>query len=442
MFLRNRDVITGLVAQVLQYGAAFALLPFIVTRISKEQVSIWFIFVTIQSLVILADFGFQPSISRAFSAAYGGASHLLRQGLSTSMGEQPSLALVNEIYRASRKLYLALAVLVLLILLTLGSFYLLSLADRAAMTPRSLMLAWLPFSLSVAANLYLLWAAPLLIGAGLVHQSYYFTIVTKGSFTALGILFLLLDGGLVGLALANLCSIIIGMAVLFYLIRPLVKPLHEIQELIDHPPILTILWPNASKSGLVALGGFLVGRSNILLISSFLGLTASGQYALSLQVLSACVAMSQIPIIVAVPTMTRLRVQEQRDLLRQQYVTRHLVQLAIFSVTVIAFNVVGPHLLTAIGSRIGILPQPALAMLSVVLLLEANHTNAAIGLATNNHVPFVWSALYSGIAVVLLSFLSMKLGMGIIGAITAQGVVQIVYNNWKWPLEIWKDLRA
>ncbi|HEY0129937.1 MAG TPA: hypothetical protein VGB57_00935, partial [Allosphingosinicella sp.] len=73
---RHRAVAIGLVAQLLQYGGALLMLPLVLTRLSAAEVAIFYVFLTIQGLSLLADLGFQPTFARAFASAFAGASEL------------------------------------------------------------------------------------------------------------------------------------------------------------------------------------------------------------------------------------------------------------------------------------------------------------------------------------------------------------------------------
>jgi uncharacterized membrane protein len=39
----------------------------------------------------------------------------------------------------------------------------------------------------------------------------------------------------------------------------------------------------------------------------------------------------------------------------------------------------------------------------------------------------------------LLATLVSWLGWGLIAVIAAQGLVQLAYNNWRWPLRAWRE---
>ena len=76
------------------------------------------------------------------------------------------------------------------------------------------------------------------------------------------------------------------------------------------------------------------------------------------------------------------------------------------------------------------------------LLLEMIHSNAATFITTRNRVPFVSSSILSGVAMVLISlFLINFTDLGLWSLLISQAVIQLLYNNWKWPLEVNKELK-
>ena len=438
---RHGAVSAGLLAQALQYASALALLPFIVTRLSEAEVAIWYIFVTIQGLVLLADFGFQPTIGRAIASAFAGSSELKRQGLASPMaGAAANLPLVQRVVVTARRLYLALAVCVLVLLATLGTAYVSEIAP--GQDAERIRTAWLLFALGTAANLYFLWIVPLLLGSGRVAQSYLFTIVNRGGFALIGVAVLLAGGGLVALAAANLAGVLIARGAAEAMLRPILRSFANIAATREEArAVLLSLWPNTWRLGLVALGAFAINRSNILVIASLISLSAAASYAITLQLFAALAAVAQLPTQASLPRMIALRVQGDVASLRQMFLLRQAFLVATFVVGAGFLLLVGRPLLDLVGSTVQLLEPAEMAVLAVILLLEANHSNCAIVITTGNRVPFVWPGLLSGGAVVMLAIVVAYKGGGLIGVILAQGLVQLLYNNWKWPLMLWKELR-
>lgn len=77
------------------------------------------------------------------------------------------------------------------------------------------------------------------------------------------------------------------------------------------------------------------------------------------------------------------------------------------------------------------------------LLLEMIHSNVATFITTRNRAPFVKASILSEIAIILISlFLINFTDLGLWSLLFSQAIVQLMYNNWKWPLEINKELKV
>ena len=60
---------------------------------------------------------------------------------------------------------------------------------------------------------------------------------------------------------------------------------------------------------------------------------------------------------------------------------------------------------------------------------------------TKNEVPFYKASILSGLVIVLLLILSFKLTqLGVFSMVIVPLVVDILYQGWKWPLEVIREL--
>ena len=118
------------------------------------------------------------------------------------------------------------------------------------------------------------------------------------------------------------------------------------------------------------------------------------------------------------------------------------VSLGTFILGVVLLLIVGPWLLSMINGNTTILPFNQLLFLATVLFLEVNHNNFASVISTKNEIPYMWPYLLAGFFIILLSILFTSItSFGIWSSLLAQGVVQLSYNNWKWPMVVWKELK-
>jgi hypothetical protein len=74
------------------------------------------------------------------------------------------------------------------------------------------------------------------------------------------------------------------------------------------------------------------------------------------------------------------------------------------------------------------------------LFLEGNHSIFASFISTSNKLPYVFSYVFSSIAIIIVSYFVLKKIPNVYAMIIPMFVVQLLYNNWKWPLYVTKEL--
>jgi hypothetical protein len=97
--------------------------------------------------------------------------------------------------------------------------------------------------------------------------------------------------------------------------------------------------------------------------------------------------------------------------------------------------------LELIGSETRFLPTTMLCAMLLINLLENNHATAAGFISADNRIPFFIPSLISGAGTLLLLWLFLSVfHWGIWGMILAPGLAQLVYQNWKWPSVVIKEI--
>ena len=96
----KKTLLWGYIAQFFQYGTALLILPIVLNQLPAKDMAIWYIFMSIQSIVGLIDFGFSPSISKQVSFVYSGVSSLSKEGISDgNTKSELNIALLNDLYK-------------------------------------------------------------------------------------------------------------------------------------------------------------------------------------------------------------------------------------------------------------------------------------------------------------------------------------------------------
>jgi len=433
----------GVMAQFLQYGAALLLLPLIVTYLSPEQVGVWYVFIAVQGLAMLMDFGFQPSFARSFALAFSGSRELTREGLGVERGESANYALAGKVLLAARMIYAGASLVILSILLSFGTLYVAWVAESGgALAHADVLMAWVIFSFAVSVNLYLMWVSPMLIGADKVDKNYLYLITNRGTFFLVGAVLLVQGYGLSGLSAAFLLGPLFARIAVAAFLHPLLADIKEAgsPEFRAARRELAIIWHNSKKMGVVSIGAYLITRYNIFVVSSFIGLSAAASYGITVQIFMALNSVSQMAFHVSLPKMVRARLESNLGDLKKLFAGASLFYLITFALGGVVIVLFGNSLLSLVGSSIKLLDRSFLLVLLLVFVLEGNHSNSALTITTANTVPFARPAIFSGVAICGLSTLSGYFGLGMMGVILSQGLVQLLYNNWKWPKMVYEEL--
>jgi O-antigen/teichoic acid export membrane protein len=145
---------------------------------------------------------------------------------------------------------------------------------------------------------------------------------------------------------------------------------------------------------------------------------------------------------VYMPKVFQWRVEGRIDLVKKTFYLSSIVMLVVFVLSGVVVVLWGDCVLDLLKSSTMLLPTSLLILIFVQHYLEYNHSNAAQYLLSRNEVPFFKASLISAVGVlVLLGVFVVWLDKGVLGMILAPMLVQAVYQNWKWPLEVVNDFR-
>ena len=432
-----RDVNWGVLAQGLNIASGLILLPVVLIYLSVEEVGLWFVFSSLTGLAFLLELGLQPSIARYVAYIYAGAQKLQKVGISSDENNKSiNFNLLGDVFLSAKKIYFRITILVLIFLLGLGSLYITSLVT-SSLSLMTVLLAWMMFSIGFIANFYFGYYIAFLQGRGEITIANKIIVTNRLLMISFGSLFLILGYGLIGLGLASLLSTVLSRFLLHYMFwkdnTPEALYLKRINMIYDKNTS-GVLWHNSVKLGWVYVGAFLITRMNVLIASSFLGLTIAASYGLTMQILIMLSTLASTLFTLKLPSMNAAQAIGKSEKILMSF-GQSLTLSWLFYFLAAAFIVMfGNDVLKYFGSNALLLENNLLIAFSVIMFLEMNHSLCASFLTTFNEVSFVASALVSGFLIVTLSMIFVYvLEFGIWGLILSQGFVQLAYNNWKWP---------
>ncbi|CAM2917372.1 O-unit flippase-like protein [Rariglobus hedericola] len=421
---------TGLIfiAHGLRMAGGVLVLPLALRLIPKQEMGLYYTFLAVSGLVNLLDFGFAPAVSRNAGYAMGGAEKLTSHGIPPLGIGGVNLNLLGEL-TTSVEIYYRWASAVLAILLFSGGSYYIYTRIVAESLSESLMGAWLLFSCGQAGLFYASSWSNLLIGSGQLRA---FAIITIWS-QLLSVFTLCVLLGLKSSIWAYGISGVFTSCINLWLYRrfflKLVNPRLPQKNFSKAFNGVKTLWPMAWRQGVVMLGAFMIQRTTTLICSLKVGLDETAEYGLTVYLITVIFQIASIPVSIVMPEIVRLRIVGDRHKIWTLFLPRLYLGLFVGLILVLILAFGGNLILEVISAKTGTVAQSLVLLLGAIWLLEMHHSQYANLILTENQNPFILPSLISGVAIVALAWFGAE-RWGVLGLILAQGLVQLLWNNW------------
>ena len=439
----KRDIAWSYAATIFRVGAGIILWPFILSQMSAETVGIWNVMITIMGFIALLDFGFQPSFARNISYIFSGVTKLQKVGIQTAESDgNVNYALLKGTLNAMRKFYRWMALGVFVVLGTAGTAYFYYILQKYSGDRTDAMIAWILLIAINSYNIYTLYYNALLLGKGYIRRERQIMILSQSIYLCLAIILIYAGFGLTAIVASQAVSIILQRILSYrvFFTKELKQQLLN-TEAEDPKDILSAISPNAIKVGLTQLGGFCVTKSALLIGSAFLTLEETACYGITLHIIDILARCSTVYYQSITPKIAQSRANKDVIKLKYYFVCSIGILVATFLLGGAAIAFLGNWGLNMIGSETKFLPTIMLCVMLLVYLLETNHSIAAGFISADNRIPFFIPSLLSGLGTVVLLWLFLSiLKWGVWGMILSQGIAQLVYQNWKWPSMVIKEL--
>ncbi len=439
----KKDVIWSYVAQFFNIGSGLITLPLILHMLSVEEIGMNYLMITISTLVGLLDFGFAPQFARNITYVFAGAHELRREGVAEAH-EDINYELLSNMIGVAKMVYSRLAIFSLIMMLTIGSWYIYNVTSGFTSVNNSLII-WVLYSISIYFNIYFFYYSSLLTGKGLVMEAKKAMIAQKGTYILLTFILLMSGLGLVGVVISNVLSPFVGRIIShkYFYSKEMVKELTYVKKSRDKQiELFKTIWYNAKKLGLVFLGSYAINKFSMFIAGLYLTLDNIASYGLMIQLFSIISSTAMTYFFASQPLFAAYRTEQKQDQLIERFALSMSVFYILFLLGSIILLSIGPLLLNIIGSNVQLPEIKILIIYALIVLLENNHSSFATFIVSGNKIPFVESSLIAGAAICLFSFISLKYTtFGILGLVLVQGLCQIIYANWKWPYVVCRQFR-
>ena len=437
--MNRKDILWGYSAQLLNIGVGLLILPLLVIQLSSEELGLWYVFMAMAGLAQLLEFGFQPTIARQVSYVYSGATEIKKTGLPTAESGKINTELLINVIFAARKIYKVISIFSAMLLLGGGVLYIHSLSYGG--DTLIAYISWVIFASASVINFYFGYYNGLLQGRGDITKVNKVIVVSRLVLFVLAALLLFFDFGLLAMAVATLVSSVINR---FLINRTFYDGNNKhLKRIKPNEDLASILWGSSWRLGLVQIGAFLILRGNLFIAATFLGLSTTASYGLTLQISMLIAAIASQLTNLQLPKMNSMQAIGNRNELLKLYSSSVVAGIAIVICGFLTLMLFGDWLLAIFSSKTSLLSLDLLAVFGVIIVFEVHHGISATYLTTCNDVPFLCAALVSGVAVSVFSFALVKWGgLGVVGLIAGQGIVQAIFNNWYWPMTTMRHLKT
>lgn len=441
------DIIWSYFGTIFSLSSSFLLLPFIMLKLSSNELGLWYVFLAINGLVSLFDFGFDPTFARNIAYAWGGATRLKRVGAEfDGTVNEPNYYLLKLVVKTCRVLYGIISLVALVAIAIIGTPYIIYISHN--LNGYNYLVAWFIFCISLFLNLYMGYYSALLRGVGAVSVINKITIFSKLSQIIVSVVLLFLGFRLIAVSLGFLSNGIVLRYLCkygFYSYHEIGKNINLVKKRIGSKEVkqtFSVVSYNAFKDGLVAVSNYLTTQSSSIIASLFLNLTQTGIYSISLQFANAVSNVSATMINAYQPTMQSAFINKDMELERK-VVAKGLSMLYILTllgtgtVVVVIFPVLE---LIKPGAKFNIL---VFLGLSLYTFLWQQQSASAAYIANTNEVPYVKAFVVSSVVGIIFTIAGFHyLQMGIWSLIVCPGIIQILFNNWFWTKRVMNRLQV
>lgn len=440
MKVRKKDVIWSYLARTFSLSVNVILLPLIMRFLSDTDLGLWYVFASISQVVNLFDFGFNATLSRHMTYAWSGASKLEKTNTTDVISEGKNYRLIKTVIQTCRVVYFLISLLALVVMLSVGSIYIKGVLRNDFIIEYKI--AWLIYSGAVFVNLFYGYWASLLQGIGAVAERNKMNVFAKIIQLLLATILLFMGAGLIGFVISYAIS---GMVLRFlgkyYFRRKLerIKLSYDISQK-DIKDCFSAVWATAWKDGLVMMAQYLSTQANTLICAYYIDLSATSSYGVITQIASVLSSMAMAYYSAYQPMFSSLCLKRDNDGQKKIVGSSSFVYKVIFLLGTLAFVGVGVPLLKII--RPG-MTYDYILIVAVCLFyyLYNQHALFASMIASFNEIPYYKSYVISALFSVLISLIVTKfMSYGLWGLVCTQIIVNLIYNNWKWPSYLLKKI--
>lgn len=281
-------------------------LPLLLTRLTTEEIYLWYLFSAIAGFQLLIDIGFSPTFSRVIAYAMGGADvHTLGKPRGDAQGS-PNWHSLERICSTMSYVYTRLGIAWFLLLLCVGTLAVVR-PIGVIENSHAAWLAWIVVLVSSTFNFFGIAYSSYLQGVNKIAVLRRWEIVTSIVSTVSSVLILNLGGDLLALVIAHQGWMVVNVIRNRWLSRKVLggrkKTFHG--SAID-ADVLNAVWPSTWRTGVGVFTSSGIMQASGIIYAQIASPSAVATYFLALRLIQAVSQFSQAPFYSKLPSLARM----------------------------------------------------------------------------------------------------------------------------------------
>ncbi|HIF9138802.1 TPA: hypothetical protein ACX6QO_003354 [Photobacterium damselae] len=437
-----KSVGVGVLSRIIGIGSNIIIMPLLLHNLSDTNFTLWMLFTSFYSLVIIFDFGFSATTSRYISYGYNGLSldnFMINKFNITD--EKYNAKFISLIVYANKKIFILLTIICVFIVSIIYIYYMYIVKMDLNISQK---ISFVLYLCSIVIILVSIKSNGILHGSGNVSSVYINNILSNVLFLILSVFSIYYNFGLLGICICRLISSMCLLILNNYMEKKILSSISLESVYLDDyiNKIIKKVKHNALKLGVGSLGGYLSNRTTVIVLTSVFSLEKLSGVSFLVNISIIIVSTVLILLNNVLPKFVELRANNRIKELKSTLIKMFLVMIALFFSLYWIMVLILPYFLDFINSEVIIPETHILILCFVMFMIEIIVSISTAFISTGNNVTFSKYQLIFGLLFILLCFLFNYFGeLSIELVFIIQIVTQLLYNFWRWPLFCFSELK-
>lgn len=417
-----------------KFGSALFVLPLILINFTEAEIAVWFLFMLILSMALIADSGFGPTIVRATSYYYSGMKKIPKNldefNNHSEKNNDINFNGLKDLLNTFNIGYIFLGLLSVLILLIVGKFIV---SNAINMTDNIEVLTYAFYIIifrSFLAIQFVKWSSFI---QGIDKVADIKRAESISELLKIFFMFLLLsfDYGIFELMIIELLfTVFILMYAKYYINNWFLQYDEEYKlKFKFNKDIFNSVWPATWRFGAMQYGGFMTNNGTSIIVSQLNSPTLIASFLLTQKLIFFIRQIAQAPLYSNLPRIFQMMATKDFVNLKPYCARGIIIGLGMQLIALTVLLLFGSTILELFSINAILVPTNIMLIMSISIMLELHHAYHAQIYMGSNHIPFLLPGIVSGIAIVGIGFGIID-SYGLLGIVLVQFFVQLSLNNW------------